>query len=91
MYEKGRKKGTMQFSVALTNGAEEVTLVGDFTSWKPLAMKKQKNGRFMATVPLPTGVYEYRFVADGEWLSDPDHSHLVPNPFGTLNSVAQVQ
>jgi 1,4-alpha-glucan branching enzyme len=91
MYEKGRKKGIMQFSVTVTNGAKEVAIAGDFTSWKPLAMKKQKSGRFAVTVELPPGVYEYRFLADGEWLSDPDHSHWAPNPFGTFNSVAQVQ
>jgi 1,4-alpha-glucan branching enzyme len=91
MYQKGRKKGTMEFSVAALNGAREAAVVGDFSSWKPLAMKKQKNGRFAVNVALPTGVYEYRFIVDGQWQSDPDHSHWAPNPFGTFNSVAQVQ
>ena len=91
MYANGRKKGTMQFSVAVPNGAKEVAVAGDFTSWKPLALKKQKNGCFAVTTALPAGVYEYRFIVDGQWMSDPDHSHWAPNPFGTFNSVAQVQ
>jgi 1,4-alpha-glucan branching enzyme len=91
MYQKGRKKGTTEFSVAIANGAREVAVVGDFSSWKPVAMKKQKNDRFAASLPLPTGVYEYRFIVDGQWQSDPDHNHWAPNPYGTFNSVAQVQ
>jgi len=91
MYQKGRKKGTTEFSVATANGAREVAVVGDFSSWKPVAMKKQKNERFAASLPLPPGVYEYRFIVDGQWQSDPDHSHWAPNPYGTFNSVAQVQ
>ena len=91
MVQNGRKKGITEFSVAPMNGAKQVSVAGDFSSWKPVAMKKQKNGRFSIAKMLPPGLYEYRFIVDGEWLTDPDHSHWAPNPFGTFNSVAQVQ
>jgi 1,4-alpha-glucan branching enzyme len=91
MYQKGRKKGTTEFSVSPANGAAEVAVAGDFSSWQPLAMKKQKTGRFTVAAALPPGVYEYRFLVDGKWLTDPDHSHRAPNPYGSFNSVAQIQ
>lgn len=91
MFAKGRKKGTTEFSVAPAAGAKQVCLVGDFTSWNPLVMKKQKSGRHSLTVALQPGVYEYRFIVDGQWLVDPDHNHWAPNPYGSFNSVAQVQ
>jgi hypothetical protein len=33
------------------------------------------------------GRYEYRLVADGEWLSDPEAHDYIPNSFGSFNSV----
>jgi len=91
MFQNGKKKGSITFSVVAPNGAKEVGIAGDFTSWKPLAMKKQKTGRFAVAVALQPGVYEYRFIIDGQWMADPDHNHWAQNPFGTFNSVAQIQ
>ena len=44
-------------------GAGNVLLVGDFTGWEqqPIALKKNKDGTWKATVPLDPGVHEYRF------------------------------
>jgi hypothetical protein len=36
---------------------------------------------------LPPGIYEYRFVVDGEWVTDPKAAEAVPNPFGSSNSI----
>lgn len=91
VYQKGRKKGTIEFSLTPNPGATRVSVAGDFSSWKPMAMKNGSKGRFAATMALPPGVYEYRFIVDGEWMSDPDHSDWTPNPCGSFNSVAQVQ
>ncbi len=90
MFSKGQKKGTVRFTVMPTNGARKVQLAGDFTDWHPVEMKKQKNGAYVATVPVPTGNHQYKFVLDGEWIVDPDNNAWAVNPFGTLNSVAQV-
>jgi 1,4-alpha-glucan branching enzyme len=91
MFQKAAKKGTTTFSIIAPSGAKEVGLAGDFTSWKPLPMKKQKAGRFAISVALQPGVYEYRYLVDGLWVTDPDHNHWAPNPFGSFNSVAQVE
>ena len=39
---------------------------------------------------LPPGAYEYKFVVDGEWLTDPGNPEVRPNAFGTYNSVLLV-
>ena len=49
------------------------------------------NGRWIKELTLPPGVYEYRIVADGEWLPDPLATETNPNPFGGLNSVLEVE
>lgn len=90
MFARGTKKGTIKFSVTPSNGAKKVQIAGDFTDWRPVDMRKQKNGAYAATVPVPGGSHEYKFIFDGQWVVDPDNSAWAVNPFGTLNSVAQL-
>ncbi len=87
MISKGQKKGTTRFSLIPGGAAKSVAVAGDFSQWKPVAMKKQKDGSFMANLALPAGSYEYKFVIDGQWVVDPDNSKWALNPYGTLNSV----
>jgi 1,4-alpha-glucan branching enzyme len=89
MFSKGQKKGTVKFSLTPANHVKKVELAGDFTEWKPVAMKKQKAGGFSATMPVPGGNHEYKFVVDGQWVVDPDNNAWALNPYGTLNSVVQ--
>jgi hypothetical protein len=49
------------------------------------------HGCWMKQLVLPPGVYEYRILADGEWVSDPHAVETVPNPFGGLNSILRVK
>jgi 1,4-alpha-glucan branching enzyme len=90
MFAKRTQKGAVRFSIKPENSAKKVMLVGDFNGWKPVEMKKQKDGQFAAIVTLPPGTYEYKFIVDGQWRVDPDNSAWALNPYGTLNSVAQV-
>jgi len=48
------------------------------------------DGRWRKELVLPPGVYEYRLVVDGEWMTDPLGQTTSPNPFGGLNSVLKV-
>ena len=48
------------------------------------------DGRWRKELALPSGVYEYRLVVDGEWMADPQGRETAPNPFGGLNSVLKV-
>ena len=91
MVEKGKKKGTVRFTQRPPAGSEKVLLAGDFNGWEPARMKKQQDGLFALDVRLPAGSYEYRFIVDGRWQTDLDHSQWKPNPFGSFNSVAIVE
>ncbi len=35
-------------------GAEQVMLIGEFTQWQPVELKRMKSGEFKATLNLPT-------------------------------------
>jgi len=70
-----------------------VTLAGEFNNWSPdtLALKRQGEGHWQTTVALKPGKYQYKFVVDGAWVSDPKSTQTTCNEFGTLNSVIEVK
>jgi 1,4-alpha-glucan branching enzyme len=72
--------------------ARSVAVAGTFNDWDvnrtPLRLNSE--GTWKATVWLPAGRYEYRFVVDGQWISDPGARESVQNTFGSTNSVLVV-
>jgi 1,4-alpha-glucan branching enzyme len=82
----------VRFSIEAAH-AEQVLLAGDFTEWEANARKMRKSGprarTFAATVSVPPGEHQYKFIVDGAWVTDPKAA-CVPNPFGTENSVIDV-
>lgn len=53
--------------------AKQVYLAGEMTTWdsgKKL-MDRDKNGRWNISVDLQPGIWLYKFVVDGQWLTDP--------------------
>jgi 1,4-alpha-glucan branching enzyme len=72
--------------------ARAAAVVGSFNDWDAsrTPMSREEAGSWKATVWLPAGRYEYRFVADGQWMSDPDAKEHVQNTFGSTNSVRVV-
>ena len=74
------------------NDARQVFLAGSFNSWDPSArpLKKDARGVWKTTMMLPPGVYQYRFIVDGQWMEDPPCTNKQVNEFGSFNSVATV-
>ena len=69
--------------------AAEVILMGDFNNWDSTKhpMKNDGKGIWTKTVLLIPGTYEYKFIADGEWRTDPGNHKKCFNCYGTYNSV----
>jgi 1,4-alpha-glucan branching enzyme len=87
--EKSREK-PVEFRLSMPQ-ARTVCVVGTFNNWDIKRTPMQKEGAgWKATIPLAPGRYEYRFVADGQWLSDPNARESVGNDFGSTNSVLVV-
>lgn len=77
--------------VCTHTGAAEVYLAGDFNEWNPRSHRMfKKEGYFKRKLKLAPGAHEYKFVADGEWLTDPTAVEQRPNEFGSLNSVIHI-
>jgi 1,4-alpha-glucan branching enzyme len=73
--------------------AREVFLAGEFTDWDACLRPLEKSGEgiWRITVHLLPGRYEYNFIVDGNWIQDMLCAEMVPNPFGTRNSVIVVE
>jgi 1,4-alpha-glucan branching enzyme len=72
--------------------AQSACIAGSFNNWdaKKTPMRKEGSAGWKASVPLPAGRHEYRFVVDGQWISDPNARESVKNQFGSTNSIVVV-
>lgn len=88
----GNAQAKKKVAFALTAPeASDVRLVGDFNNWDQSAdpLTKEKKGLWRTTLNLSPGTYEYKFLVDGNWWTDPEQDK-VWNPFGSENSVITV-
>jgi 1,4-alpha-glucan branching enzyme len=54
-------------------------------------MIRKDGGQWEVSMQLKPGKYQYKFVADDQWLVDPKASENVPNSHGSQNSVREVK
>ena len=84
-----KKKVTFE---VMAPDARKVLLTGDFNSWDTngITLKKSKNGIWKTDLDLMPGTYEYKFIVDGEWMTDPSNTNAITNTYGSQNSVKVV-
>ena len=73
--------------------ASKVALTGSFNSWSKSGtpLKKDRNGTWKTDLSLKPGRYEYKFIVDGQWWTDPVNRNTVRNPLGSENSVVEIK
>ena len=87
-YLKTRKVTKVTFQVDFAKKAQQVEILGDFTDWQPVPMKRTSKGVFKYTVELEPGQqYQYRYRIDDAWENDWQADAYKANAFGTENSV----
>ena len=93
-YSSDKKTCKVTFIVEkeATQGAERISIAGDFNCWSSTEtpLKKEKNGSFSVTLELEAGKeYQYRYLLDGSrWENDWKADKYIPAPFSnTDNSV----
>jgi 1,4-alpha-glucan branching enzyme len=78
---------TVYFELKAFPQAREVFVSGDFNGWqeRELRMKKTSYGWRLGYV-LGAGNYHYKFIVDGQWITDPKNPHKAQHA-GELNSL----
>jgi 1,4-alpha-glucan branching enzyme len=89
MYNNRNGKKTILFEIRPASHASDVRVAGSFSNWQPVEMKKRKDGKFACEVRVPPGTFEYKYLVDGKWMTDPDHSRWSLSPMGTINSMGE--
>lgn len=72
--------------------AKKVILAGSFNNWNEsdFVMQKTDYG-WKYVVPLSGGKHHYKFIVDGEWITDPNNSVKEYDGNGHINSVRMVK
>jgi retinol-binding protein 3 len=69
------KTKTITFTLKGYEKAKEVVVAGTFNYWNTRANKMVRKGNiWQAQVPVETGNHAYKFVVDGQWISDPENA-----------------
>ena len=65
---------TVYFKLNGYTNAKNVYVAGSFNSWEQgkISMKKTTDGWSVPLI-LPAGNYDYKFIVDGEWITDPQN------------------
>ncbi|MGE0078343.1 MAG: glycogen-binding domain-containing protein [Bacteroidales bacterium] len=71
--------------------ANSVYVAGNFNGWNSgeLLMQKTKDG-WILPYNLGKGNYEYKFIVDGQWITDPDNSITIGSG-NVINSVLSIE
>ncbi len=71
------------------DATREVCLAGDFNQWRVCEAPLRRVGEdvWSLSLDLPPGRYEYMFVVDGRWVTDPDAVAYNDDGFGHRNAV----
>jgi 1,4-alpha-glucan branching enzyme len=91
-YSKDRTKCDVTFQLPAEINSSQAFVCGNFSDWTPEEMKRLKKGGFSIRKKLKAKQnYQFRYRLDGErWENDPAADALIPNAFGSDDSVLQL-
>jgi len=86
------KNGNAIFRLKGYVNASEVIISGSFNKWDVNLFKMNKiDDGWELKLQIKPGVYQYRFIVDGNWMEDPDNTHKIENEFGEYNSLLDIK
>ncbi len=84
------------FSLDAGKSAKQVLLSGNFNNWgaddksAEVMGDPDGDGVFEVEIELAPGTYQYKFIVDGNWMTDPKNPKQVDDGYGGQNSVVTV-
>lgn len=88
-----RKPAAKRCSMNLTifaPDARSVDVAGSFNGWELKPLKKGKDGTWKVNVRPKPGRYEYKFLVDHQWITDPANPESSTDAEGNVNSVIEL-
>ena len=85
-------KGNTTFRLKGYADASLVVLTGTFNNWHQSQLLFAREGdEWVCRVDLDPGVYQYKFIVDGDWLIDPSNPDTAEDEAGNVNNVIEVK
>lgn len=77
------------FKIKQFPNAQQILVTGSFIDWSKegIPLSKSKDQVWSVPVFLGPGKHTYKYIVDGEWITDPSNPHWENNEYGTGNSV----
>jgi 1,4-alpha-glucan branching enzyme len=83
-------KTNASFKLKGYEGAGKVILSGTFNDWNDEIELKKTDDGWALDVFLPDGTYFYKFIVDGNWITDPANPEERTDAGGNINSVIAI-
>jgi len=80
----------IRIEVHVPHPASSVKVLGDFTLWEPVAMKRTGK-RWSVVLDAPAGVHHFGFLVDGEWFVPADAPDVVPDEWGRRTATLVIE
>ncbi len=78
----------VEFILEGNANAQNVILSGSFNEWNERKLKMiRKDGVWTSTLNIAGGKHHYKFIVDGNWITDPKNPIVEDDGNGNLNSV----
>ena len=80
--------GNTTFRLKGHQGAKVVALAGTFNNWESsTTLFARVEDEWLSRIDLASGTYQYKFVVDGQWITDPSNPDTKKDGSGNVNSV----
>lgn len=77
------------YSFVYSGAANTVEIIGSFNDWQRAGMDREDD-KFVLKIPLASGSYEFKYIADGVYLHDPT-APTKDDGHGGLNNVLKIE
>jgi beta-lactamase regulating signal transducer with metallopeptidase domain len=85
-------RGNVTFRLRGFPDARVVAVAGEFNKWNQSQfLFSREGGEWVCRVQLPAGTYQYKFIVDGDWLTDPTNPVTVHDERGITNSLLKAE
>jgi CubicO group peptidase (beta-lactamase class C family) len=85
---KPSMKGNTTFRLKGFENAQIVALAGSFNNWsQSQTLFAREGNEWVSRVDLAPGKYTYKFIVDGQWMTDPGNPETEDDGSGNTNSV----
>lgn len=86
------KDGNASFYLKGYKNAKKVILSGSFNKWDEqlFEMNKTEDG-WKLTLQLRPKVHQYKFIVDGQWITDPNNANKIENEYDGYNSLLEIK